>query len=130
MDRSPPDLSLYGGKTSIEEITRLHAPEKCRRRCSCAPAPSHLSKPRTGASQLRFEKMAPRPDPRMTITIWRWKRLHRRPHAPPRAGEAPATFSTRQHAEALRGTRGHAPGTRSCHSPFHRVSSYRHVNAT
>jgi hypothetical protein len=28
MDRSPPDLSLYGGKTSIEEITRLHAPEK------------------------------------------------------------------------------------------------------
>ena len=33
-------------------------------------------------------------------TIWRWKRFHRRPHAPPRAGEALAEFSTSQHARA------------------------------
>uniref|UniRef100_A0A2N9IRR1 Uncharacterized protein n=1 Tax=Fagus sylvatica TaxID=28930 RepID=A0A2N9IRR1_FAGSY len=98
-----------------------------RRKCPATMftrlVPPHLSKLRTGASQLRFKKMAPR----FGLlggrsTIWRWKRLHRRLHAPPRAGEASVTFSTRQHAEAC------ARHTLSCfwHTPVPRVASLCH----
>ena len=48
-------------------------------------------------------------------TIWRWKRLHRRPHAPPRAGEAPATSPRASMQKHVRGACGHAPGTCQCH---------------
>ena len=41
-------------------------------------------------------------------TIWMWKRLHRRPHASPRAGEAPAASFARIHAPS---TCSHVPGT-------------------
>jgi hypothetical protein len=52
-------------------------------------------------------------------TIWRWKRLHRRPNAPPRAVEALTEFSTRGHAAAcVRHTR-----PRSWQTPEPRVAS-------
>uniref|UniRef100_A0A2N9HXN7 Uncharacterized protein n=1 Tax=Fagus sylvatica TaxID=28930 RepID=A0A2N9HXN7_FAGSY len=57
--RSSLALSIYGGKTSIGEITCLHAPEKVPVTMFTRPASPHLSKPRSRASELRFEKFAP-----------------------------------------------------------------------
>uniref|UniRef100_A0A2N9H1J9 Uncharacterized protein n=1 Tax=Fagus sylvatica TaxID=28930 RepID=A0A2N9H1J9_FAGSY len=58
-DRSSPDLLLYGGKKSNGEDTRSHALEKKPATLFTRLVPPHLLKLRTGASQLRFKKMAP-----------------------------------------------------------------------
>ena len=101
MDRSSPDLSLYGGKTSIEEITRLHAPEKVLETMftrSSAVASFEAQNWGFPASIRENGTTSGLHGGRSTI-CW-WKRLHRRLHAPPCFGEALATFSTRQHARA------------------------------
>uniref|UniRef100_A0A2N9I7F2 Uncharacterized protein n=1 Tax=Fagus sylvatica TaxID=28930 RepID=A0A2N9I7F2_FAGSY len=93
----PPDLLLYGGKTSIEEIMRLHAPETVPATMLHAlPAPPHLLKPRSKAFR------APIKDPGHMVrllggpsTVCRWNRRHRISHAPPRAGNAPGRFHPR-----------------------------------
>jgi hypothetical protein len=53
-------------------------------------------------------------------TIWRWNHLHRRPHAPPRTGEAPTTFSTSQHAPSSMCL---AHAALDQHTPMPRVTS-------
>ena len=61
-ERSSPRISLYGGKTSIEEITRLHTPEKVSETMFTRSSAVASFEAHNGASQLRFKKLAPRPD--------------------------------------------------------------------
>ena len=101
LESSSANLPFGGGIASIGVSTRLHAPEKVSEtmftRSSAAASfeaqnggfPTPIQETGTTSGLLRGRS-----------TIWRWKRLHRRLHAPPRAVEAPAEFSTRQHARA------------------------------
>jgi hypothetical protein len=113
MDRSSPYLSLYGGKTSIEEITRLHAPEKVSETMFTRSSATASFEAQNGGFPAPIQETGTTSELLGgRSTILRWKRLHRRLHVPPCAGEAPATFSTSQH---VRSTHGHASGTRPCH---------------
>ena len=104
MDRSPPDLPLYGGKTPIEEITRLHAPEKVSETMFTRSSVAASFEAQNGGFPASIRENGTTSGLHGgRSTIWRWKRLHRRPHAPPRACEAPAEFSTSQHARARSG---------------------------
>jgi hypothetical protein len=89
---------------------------KCWRQCSRALAPPHLLKPRTGASQLRFKKLAPRSNSSEDDLPFGDGNASiggcTRPYAPVRLRPPFPRASMQKH---VRGTRGHAPGTRSCH---------------
>jgi hypothetical protein len=114
-DRSSPDLLLYGGKTSIGETTRLYAPEKMPATMFTHLVPPHLSKPRTGTSQLRFKKLAPRLDSSEDDLPFGGGNAsigcRTRPHAPVRLWPPSPRASMQKH---VRGTRGHASSTRPC----------------
>ncbi len=123
-DRLSSDLSLYGGKNSNAEVTRLHAPEK---------KPATLFTRSSAAALFEAENTSFQSPKRQTdnhfgllsdrFTIWRWNRLHRSLHAPPCAGKAPATCFTRAHAPntcpRVPGTRLHATGTRQRQVSLH-----------
>uniref|UniRef100_A0A2N9I918 Uncharacterized protein n=1 Tax=Fagus sylvatica TaxID=28930 RepID=A0A2N9I918_FAGSY len=123
-DRLSSDLSLYGGKYSNVEVTRLHAPEK---------KPATLFTRSSAAALFEAENTSFQSPKRQTdnhfgllfdrFTIWRWNRLHRSLHAPPCAGKAPATCFTRAHAPntcpRVPGTRLHATGTRQRQVSLH-----------
>jgi hypothetical protein len=109
---------------TLSECTRASTRRrKCRRQRSRAPAPPHLSKPRTGASQLRFKKLAPRPDSlEDDLSFGGGKSSiggRTRLHAPSRLRRNSLRASTRGHAAAcVRHTR-----PRSWHTPEPRVAS-------
>uniref|UniRef100_A0A2N9GF61 Uncharacterized protein n=1 Tax=Fagus sylvatica TaxID=28930 RepID=A0A2N9GF61_FAGSY len=120
LESSSANLPFGGGADSIGVRTRLHAPEKVSEtmftRSSAAasfeaqnggfPAPIQ----ETGTTSGLF---------RGRSIIWRWKRLHRRPHSPSRLRRNSLRASTRGHAAAcVRHTR-----PRSWHTPEPRVAS-------
>ena len=82
-ERSSPDLPFYGGKTSIELVTCLHAPEKVSATMLMRSPPPHLLKPRSKAFRAPIQD---------TGTIFRllggrfivccWNHHHRIIHAP------------------------------------------------
>ena len=127
LESSSANLPFGGGTASFGVRMRLHAPEKVSvpmfTRSSAAASfeaqnegfPTPIQENGTMSRLLRGRS-----------TIWRWKCLHRRPNAPPRAGEAPTTFSTCQHAKAC------ASHTRPCfwHTPVPRVASLCHCVST
>ena len=91
-----------------------------RRRYSRAPAPPHGLKPRTRASKLQNGRLASISDSSPadlpfgggTASIGGCTRLH----APVRLWPPSPHASMQKH---VRGTRGHAPGTRPCHVSPH-----------
>ena len=123
-DRSSSDLSLYGGKNSNAEVTCLHVPEK---------KPAMLFTRSSTAARFEDQNTSFQAPKRHTgshfrllssrSTIWRWNRLHRSLHAPPRAGKAPATCFMRAHTPntcpRVPGTRLHETDTRQCQVSLH-----------
>uniref|UniRef100_A0A2N9FGM6 Uncharacterized protein n=1 Tax=Fagus sylvatica TaxID=28930 RepID=A0A2N9FGM6_FAGSY len=109
-DRSSSDLSLFGGKNSIGEVTRSHALKKKLATLFTRSSAATLFEAQNTSCQAPKQQTSS-PFGLLTgrSTVWRWNCHHRRLHTPPRAGEALATFSTSQHAAACaRHTRPHS----------------------
>jgi hypothetical protein len=132
MDRSSPDLSLYGGKTAIRGGTRLHAPMGTLALRSRAAAACKLN---NGVFRAPIQKAAPTSEFSPAdlsfgvgiAAIGVFTRLH----APSRLRQNFPRASTREHAAAC--VRHKRP--RSWHTPkprvaslCHYVSPYRHVS--
>uniref|UniRef100_A0A2N9EFG0 Uncharacterized protein n=1 Tax=Fagus sylvatica TaxID=28930 RepID=A0A2N9EFG0_FAGSY len=97
-DRSSPDLSLYGGKIVIGGGTRLHMSMGTLASlftCCRGLQTPELSLPSFDSeSRTTIRVLSGR------FAVWHWNCGHRSLHAPPRAVEAPAKFSTLQHVRA------------------------------
>ena len=120
LESSSANLPFGSGKDSIGVRTRLHAPEKVSETTFTRSSAAASFEAQNGGFLAPIQETSTTSRLlRGRSIIWRWKNLHRRPHAPPRAVEALAEFFTRQHAAAcVRHTR-----PRSWHTPEPCVAS-------